>query len=50
MTFICLPKLYNVGGRIIMKGKTILMIALVAVGAVALVTRIPQARALVFGN
>lgn len=33
-----------------MKGKSILMIALIAVVAVAVVIRIPQARALVFQN
>jgi hypothetical protein len=33
-----------------MKGKSLLMIALVAVVAMAVVIRIPQARALVFGS
>lgn len=33
-----------------MKAKTILMIAVVAVVAVAVATRIPQVRALVFGS
>jgi hypothetical protein len=33
-----------------MKGKSLLMIALVAIVAMAVVIRIPQARALVFGS